>query len=345
MSYDLYLYPRDVTAVADFKHYFQGRAHYRLSDDGSTAGYENPATGVYFEFSFWPAASEAEIAADLEKFPDLAEDANYARHRRRGYMHFNINYMRPHVFGIEAAPEVAAAVEAFDCEIQDDQLDGMGTGPFTREGFVRGWNAGNRFGYAVLLRQGEAPGSPEEVFAAAARQGLLVAPSQRIADVWTWNFARENVQRALTAKGLDVFVPSVMWGQDIGGADAGAITFAVWGGGIATAIPSEASHVLVGLPTAPQGLLARVGRWRRKAEPQFLLVERARLLGVAPMQRVVLKGRDLSYCAMDAEAFDSAFCDVLGKGRPAADAKSLVRLVRSDSVLDEDVLETLLERS
>ncbi len=63
-----------------------------------------------------------------------------------------MSYFRPHVFGVEAVSEVEALVTAFQCDVQDDQVDGMGTGPFTREGFVRGWNAGNRFEYSVFPR-------------------------------------------------------------------------------------------------------------------------------------------------------------------------------------------------
>jgi len=343
MSYDLYLFPREISAAADFENYFTGRRNYEVRGDGRTAHYHNPVTGVYFTFSYLPAASADDLAREIAKSANLANDPDWRAHRTRASIHFNMSYFRPHVFGVEAVSEVEALVTAFQCDVQDDQVDGMGTGPFTREGFVRAWNAGNRFDYSVFAAHGEPPAGPEDLMAVAARQGLMVVSSQRIADVWSWNVGQEQIQKMLAGKGLDIFVPRIMWGREIASRTKDAITFVVWGGGVPTVIPGEASHVLVGTPGKPPGLLARFGIGRRRVVPRYLLVDRVRLLGVAPTERVSIKRRELTYCTMGADAFDDAFYEVLGKGWPAANPKSLVDMVPPDGVLDEDIFETVFE--
>ena len=130
MSYDLFLKSNAAALDADgFEAYFDTRPNYTVNN--GQAFYENEDTGVYFSFDY--ASDEAETVA------------------------FNLNYFRPHFFGLEAAPEVAAFISAFNLNIHDPQTDGMGDGPFSVEGFLRGWNAGNRFGYRAVLSQDERP--------------------------------------------------------------------------------------------------------------------------------------------------------------------------------------------
>ncbi len=117
MSYDLFLKSESLTAD-EFESYFNSRPHYTLN--GDQAFYENEDTGVYFSFDYAPD--------------------------ELGTVAFNLNYYRPHFFGLEAAPEVEAFVWAFNLTIDDPQIEGMSDGPFSVDGLLRGWNAGNRFG-------------------------------------------------------------------------------------------------------------------------------------------------------------------------------------------------------
>lgn len=168
MSYDLFLKSDASTLTADeFGAYFNTRPNYTVNN--GQAFYENEDTGVYFSFDY---------------APDEA-----------GTVAFNLNYFRPHFFGLEAAPEVAAFVSALDLTIHDPQTDGMGDGPFTIEGFLRGWNAGNRFGYRAILSQDERP-------------ELHVYPTAELERVWRWNLNRAALQSQM---GELLFVPKFMF--------------------------------------------------------------------------------------------------------------------------------------
>lgn len=150
MSYDLYFKSRGAApAPPALQGYFADREHYRLGD--AEAGYENDDTGVYFSFG-WKES-----------------------------LWFNLNYFRPHTFGLEAEPEVRAFIEHFGFDIDDPQADGMGDGPYSREGFLRGWNAGNRFGHRAML---QTQGGMQTLAVPAAVNGAL----------WRWNFAKSRCQ-------------------------------------------------------------------------------------------------------------------------------------------------------
>jgi hypothetical protein len=168
MSYDLYFTSEALTLTEkQFTAYFSKRDCYTVN--GGQAFYENEDTGVYFYFDY--------------------ESDN------PGMVAFNLNYFRPHFFGLEAAPEVAAFVTKFGLSIEDPQTDGMGDGPFTIDGFLRGWNAGNRFGYKAIL-------SPED------RPDTHVCPTRELERIWKWNFNRKSLQGLA---GDDVFVPIIMF--------------------------------------------------------------------------------------------------------------------------------------
>lgn len=175
MSFDLFFTPREGIRVEDFQSYFRGRKHYANGE----SFYENKDTGVYFSFNFSNEDTDEECDEDGKNAP----------------VTFNMNYCRPHVFAIEAAPEVEAFVKYFAMRVDDPQNDGMGSdATFTQEGFLKSWNAGNKFGYrAVLGSEGN-----------HARPHAL--PSARIQAVWQWNFLREHMQEEI---GPGVFVPRI----------------------------------------------------------------------------------------------------------------------------------------
>lgn len=168
MSYDLFFKGARATPSRDeFAAYFASRDHYTI--ENSQAIYENGDTGVYFCFEFCEEASEP-IA-------------------------FNLNYFRPHFFGLEAVLEVEAFVRRFDLDVNDPQMDGMGDGPFTIDGFLRGWNSGNRAAYFAILTSENRP----EVF---------VHSTDSLESAWRWNFGRDALQRQV---GETLFVPKYMF--------------------------------------------------------------------------------------------------------------------------------------
>lgn len=156
---------------------------------------------------------------------------------RATHVAFNLNFFRPHVFGLEAEPEVAAFVAAFDCAIHDPQTDGMGDGAYSAEGFLRGWNVGNAFGYRSLRQHG----TPADV---------MIAGDALIERVWRWNLHRKECQASF---GEGHFLPLVSWAKRI--SDGSPIAYAVWTEGVPTAFPGFATHAL----------LLREPRWRLRS--------------------------------------------------------------------------------
>ena len=181
MSYDLYFGTkngREPPSRGDLTAYFDGRACYRVT--GSQATYDNRDTGVYFHFDL-ADSTEPEILAEL------GEDAF------RHFASFNINYYRPHIFGLEAAPELAAFIARFDLATNDPQVDGRGRKPFSEEGFLAGWNDGNIDAYQNFAKDF----SGEEFHA---------LPAEILEAVWRWNRDRGAHQERL---GQNVFVPKI----------------------------------------------------------------------------------------------------------------------------------------
>lgn len=181
MSYDLFLLPRPGNQLSrsDFLEFFESRMHFTVQDDQAT--YMNDATGVYFVFDF----SEG------------MEDLDVSEAMRGPHLAFNLNYYRPHIFGLEALQEVIACVEHFNFSVDDPQNDGMGIGEFTEEGFLRGWNAGNMFAIKAIQ------GNPE--YKAPA---LKTIPDAELEKYWRWSYEREEMYEDI---GVDVFVPRIFY--------------------------------------------------------------------------------------------------------------------------------------
>ena len=156
MSYDLFFKPAHLWPTrSEFAAYFADRGRYTI--EHSQAFYQNDDTGVYFYFEYYGDGDD--------------------RPADSGTIAFNLNYFRPHFFGLEAAPEVEAFVQRFALEISDPQTDGMGDGPFSISGFLRGWNAGNRSAYRAILLSKDRP-------------DVFVCPSNAIERAWRWNYNR-----------------------------------------------------------------------------------------------------------------------------------------------------------
>ncbi len=218
MSYDLYITPRqfDPRAIRDW---FAARRHYEVGE--LQVVYGNEDTGVYFSFDFEVEPEQEEG----EPQPCVA---------------FNLNFVRPHTFALEAEPEVAAFLAAFDSTISDGQIDGMAEGPYSRDGFLRGWNAGNRYAFMAVGARSDSPPWP-------ADPAIVEA-------IWQWNYDRADLQRLA---GEDIFLARITWFL-ASGAQA-PVPACVWTEGVPTMIPEFAvSHVL--LAREPRrGLMARLG--------------------------------------------------------------------------------------
>src|SRR5262249_38215064 len=136
MSYDLYFRARgsSPSSMDDMRAWFEKRARYRFhgTADSGQAAYENEATGVYFQFDFETVDHEPETPPVLP-------------------IAFNMNYFRPHVFGLEAEPEVAAFVRHFELGVEDPQ-GAIAGADYDAAGFLRGWDEGNRAAYRIFRK-------------------------------------------------------------------------------------------------------------------------------------------------------------------------------------------------
>jgi hypothetical protein len=216
MSYDLY-FTKPRISREQFETYFAENSLYQVSK--GEALFRNRRTGVYFVFRY-----EDPKAADDEEIACCAS--------------FNLNYYRPHYFGLEAEPEVMKFVERFGFSIHDPQTEGMGDGPYSSDGFLRGWNHGNEFGYSAVLRS-ERP--PEHVW---------LLPTQRLEAIWRWNCQTETIQAAFRE---DIFVPTIFF-MSVEGKLASTV---VWPDAISELIP-EVDFLYIGRKVlAPKRLFQR----------------------------------------------------------------------------------------
>lgn len=217
MSYDLYFTSPKITRE-QFYEYFRGRSNYKVESD--QAVYGNEDTGVYFSFDF------------NEQQPSDENEIDHC-------VSFNINYYRPSTFGLEAEPEISSFIEKFSFEIYDYQNDGMGSGPYSREGFIKGWNHGNEFGYSSIL---QAENHPAQVYS---------RPFSELESIWQWNLNRNSIQEE---NPNDVFVPRIFYLT----VDGKLGSVAVWPDGISTVIPKVDYLFIPRKELAPKKFFRRV---------------------------------------------------------------------------------------
>lgn len=220
MSYDLYFTQPEIT-WDQFEDYFRGRACYTLNKN--QAWYENKDTDVYFSFVY---------SADPPADPEAPE----------WRVSFNLNFFRPHIFALEAEPELRAFVDHFNFRIFDPQLEGLGEDAYRTEGFLRGWNYGNEFSYQAIL-------TPESCPAV-----VHARPQEELEAIWKWNYAREQLQNKL---GDGIFVPKIFY-HDNGHQLNTAI---VWPDAISTLIPEVETLAIRRKETAPRRLFRRREGW------------------------------------------------------------------------------------
>ena len=238
MSYDLSFLVRngEATPTAEsFREHFRSRRGY--TEQGGEFWYQNEDTGVYFSF-------------DLHEGEDVGEDldadgaASVDDGLRATCLTFNLNYFRPHVFGLESEREVSALVARFSLLVDDPQNEGMARGPYSSVGFLRGWDAGNLFGHRAILGQMD-KGEPS-----ISNPRLDALPKETLESIWRWNYGRPQLQHEL---GDDVFVPRIQLVRDEGAPRS----FVVWGDAIAVAVPDVDLLVLVRDELAPRKLFGR----------------------------------------------------------------------------------------
>ena len=204
MSYELTLHFDPPVALPDYLKYFASRKKYTTA--GNLTNYQNADSGVAFSI-------EHSVRSKLFG----AGKVDGAR--------FEVNYFRPSFFGVESEIELGALLSRFTAKIDDPQMAGMGHGPYSDAGFLRGWNSGNAFAVKKILRE-----NPQYV--------VRSMPTDRLHAAWIWNIGRA---KRLTELGERQFVPLIM-PLEVKGAPRLA---AVWGAGISILLPTV-EYVLVG---------------------------------------------------------------------------------------------------
>ena len=203
MSYDPDLFFEPAIRRSRILEYFAARKHFKVENDKVVYGHED--TGVYF-------------------FMRLRSGRNILLQSTVVAVEFEINYGRPSYFGIEAEKEMAAFVAAFRPRLHDPQMRGMGDGPYSRDGFLNGWNFGNVFAvYSALSRD------PDWSFTSL--------PADRLRADWEWNYHSD--ERHWRRPSL--FVPIIMYLRIEGHLSR----VAIWPTGSPISLP-KVDHVLIG---------------------------------------------------------------------------------------------------
>jgi hypothetical protein len=198
MRYDLQLRPRVIPNRQAMARYFASRHHYCFCD--SEAYYDNQNTEVYFSFSIETRTVQ-----------------------------FHLDYIRPHVFALEAVTELEAFSKAFSCVVGKGG-DSALSAPFSTERFLRDWLLGNAYKYQSDGIMG--------------REGVhLIVDSRGIEAVWRWNASRTEIQKYYASLLEVAFVPVVRWGMDQGNGQP--MRYAVWSAGVWIALPALATHVVL----------------------------------------------------------------------------------------------------
>jgi hypothetical protein len=261
VSYDLFFCVpggRGSLSQADFQAYFQGRPHYVCRE--TQAWYENEYTGVYFSF---------EYDADLD--PELLE---IIRNKGKKFANvlFNINFNRPHVFALEAEPEIAALVSRFELLVEAVD-ETMADGRYIGQEFIEGWNFGNGFSYEAARQTGTLD-----------RALANALPTATIEHWWRWNRQREKLEAEFEES--DIFLPRISAFSPPHGIlpfrrEVGLKTAVLWPDAISIAVP-EVDYFLLGHDKGDNRWDMRLVRWddasvllskgsRIPAEPEYLL--------------------------------------------------------------------------
>src|SRR5690606_26788380 len=129
VRYDLFFAARAaIPTLRRILDYFAQRPHYTI--ENHRASYLNPLTGVDFSFDLQTGTGEY-IAS------------------------FHLEYLRSHVFALEARPEVVAFIEAFDLSLYDPQEGSVHPDALEPEALIRGYNQGNARAHQRHFREAE----------------------------------------------------------------------------------------------------------------------------------------------------------------------------------------------
>ena len=200
MSFDLYFYTKKGRTVSEkqFDAYLTDKGCSREGDVSQWL-YGNDATGVYFSFQM---EEENSTPDDIETFESFADFENTR-------FSFNINFIRPNFFGLEAFPFVERLMSDLDLYALDPQCptDPDNPGRKTADEYQAEWSKPNLNFSAEYFDELE----------------LIYFPLEKSDDYWRYNFQKDGFQERL---GDDYFVPSLILTRRATGGEA--VTLSTW---------------------------------------------------------------------------------------------------------------------
>lgn len=210
MSYDLYFYKQKETNLTKAKiaNYLTNTLVSKNDNDNQWF-FENEDTGVYFSFETNEPDDDPETIEIFESFDNT-------------HFSFNLNFMRPSFFGLEAFEFVDKFINDLGLYILNPQ-DGFDN-PYlpTKDDLYNNWNKTN-------LNASKDHFNGESLY----------YPLDRSNEVWEYNFKRKQLQAEI---GEDYFVPKIFFFKTLH--DSKIVTVAMWPGHIPIVLPKTDYYLL-----------------------------------------------------------------------------------------------------
>jgi len=214
MSYDLYFYKEKdghLTEI-DIANYLTKNL-VKVDKEATQWFFQNPDTGVYYSFD----QNEAEDDTDsIELYESFADFTNT-------HFSFNLNFMRPAFFGLEAFRFIEKFINDLNLFILNPQGDIEIPCKITKEELFENWNQTNLRASADHF---------EEL-------GCSYIPMEKSNAAWKYNFNRGNLQAEL---GDSYFVPKIFFFKTR--KDNSVLTLATWTEHIPSVIPPADYFIL-----------------------------------------------------------------------------------------------------
>jgi hypothetical protein len=180
MSFDLFFCrpDRTIPSIPELKAYFSALPFFQINDtdDGVQFWYQNEATGVCCDFSYYPL------------------DANDPEGGGTTGLSFNLNYVRPNFFAYETMPLVEAFSKRFDLTVEDHQSETKGPGNASQ--LIASWRSHNAMATRGMVQVAKERGMQ-----------LHYLSEQRATEWWRYMSVKQGIEQLMTD---DIFVPSVL---------------------------------------------------------------------------------------------------------------------------------------
>jgi hypothetical protein len=184
MSFDLYFYTAKDHSLSSeqIEKYLVAKGCFREGEFPQWL-YSNEATGVYFSFEIQRESDDPE---DIEIFESFEEFDNTR-------FSFNINFIRPNFFALEAFPFVERFMSELDLHVLNPQSQDDGDNPRKQnaDAYYSDWTRANLSVSADHFDE----------------FGLIHFPIEKSNDYWRYNFHKDEMQEKL---GEEYFVPSLI---------------------------------------------------------------------------------------------------------------------------------------